>query len=229
MAIGFPQAAFAPRDLTPEEAESAATAQLKPASTFEQAARMTGGGDVETAESGKALEKARYQEQIARLRGLIGQADERFAPARAGQEAAVAALQQRTASLAGGPAVQAVQAQREAAVAAASPQAILGGQIGSTQGRAIMGLEAEAAARQAAYLRGVQALGAGLASEAEQRRAAEAEALQDLQTRYAAAQRYAAGELERQTGQQYGLYGAGLQFGGAVLGSAAGRGGGGKP
>lgn len=174
---------------------------------------------------GRKLEEERYAEQMGRLRGLIGQADQRFAPARAEQEAAVTALGQRAASLASGPAVQAVQAQREAATGLATPQAILGGQIGAAQRGAMMGLEQEAAARQAAYLRGVQALGAGLMTEAEQRRAAEAEALQDIQTRYAAAQRFAAGELERQAQQQQGLYGGMMAFGGSLLGSAAGSGG----
>lgn len=186
--------------------------------------RITGGA-FSTARRGKELEQQRYEEQMARLRGLIGETDQRFAPARTGQEAAVAALGQRAAGLAGGPAVQAVQAQREAAMGLATPQAILGGQIGAAQRGAMMGLEQEAAARQAAYLRGVQALGAGLMTEAEQRRAAEAEALQDIQTRYAAAQRFAAGELERQAQQRQGALGGLMAFGGSLLGSAAGSGG----
>lgn len=179
-------------------------------------------------EASQAAEQRRYEEQMGALRALIGQADQRFAPSRAAQEAAVVALGQRAAGLEGSAAAQAVQAQREAAIMQASPQAILGGQIGAAQARSMQGLEQEAAQRQAAYTRGVQQLGAGLMGEAEQRRAAEAEALRDLQVRYAAAQAFAGGERERRSQQQQGLFGGLAAFGGSLLGSAAGRSGGKK-
>lgn len=167
----------------------------------------------------QAAAKQRYEEQTGQLYDLLSQADRRFAPSRQAQEQAVAALGLRAQGAGTSAAAQAVQAQREAAVAQASPQAILGGQIGAAQARSMGALEQEAAAKQAAYLRGVQGLGAGLMSEAEQRRAAEQEALRDIQVRFAAAQQFAASERDRQAAEAQKYLGAGLQLTSAVLGS----------
>lgn len=189
-------------------------------------------------------ELAAYQAQIGGLRGIERGATERFAAARAPQEAAIAALGQRAATLEGGAALQGVQqarerAQAQAMVAArtpyggkgASPEAaILGGAIGTAPAAQFGALEQEAAARQGAYLRGVGALGAGLMTEAEQRRATEQELLRDMQARFLAAQRIAAAKQEQvaasqqaEKGRTTQAFGAGLGFlAGGPLGAAAG-------
>ena len=114
----------------------------------------TGNLPPELAEQMRAREQAAeeerraYEEQIGKLRAMPGQQIERMFAARAPQEAAVAALGQRAATLEGGAALQGVQqarerAQAQAMVAArtpyggkgASPEAaILGGQILENQG-----------------------------------------------------------------------------------------------
>jgi hypothetical protein len=83
-------------------------------------------------------------------------------------------------------------------------------------------LEQEAAARQAAYLRGVQALGTGLMSEAEERRLIEQEQIRDMQARFLAAQRIAAGQQERAAASRQQQMGSMAQFGGTILGAAVG-------
>lgn len=171
-----------------------------------------------------AAERAAYQEQMAALRGLQAGVTERFAEARQPQVAAVEALGQRAQTLEGGAAMLQTQAAREQAQARAmqSPGAILGGQIGQTQAGAMGALEQEAAARQAAYLRGMQALGAGLTNEAEERRLLEQEAQRDMQARFLAAQRIAAGQQERAAASKQAQMGAMGQIGGTILGFAVG-------
>lgn len=184
----------------------------------------------------KEAERAAYQQQIGALRGLQAGTVERFAAARAPQVAAVEALGQRAGTLEGGAAMMAGQQALEAAqtrsmVAARTPyggkggaaeSAILGGQIGQAQAQAMGALEQEAAARQAAYLRGVQALGAGLMSEAEERRLIEQEQIRDMQARFLAAQRIAAGQQEREAASRQQQMGAMAQLGGTILGAAIG-------
>lgn len=184
----------------------------------------------------KEAERAAYQQQIGALRGLQAGTVERFAAARAPQVAAVEALGQRAGTLEGGAAMMAGQQALEAAQArsmvaartpyggkGASPEAaILGGQIGAAQAQAMGALEQEAAARQAAYLRGVQALGTGLMSEAEERRLIEQEQIRDMQARFLAAQRIAAGQQERAAASRQQQMGSMAQFGGTILGAAVG-------
>ena len=184
----------------------------------------------------KEAERAAYQQQIGALRGLQASTVERFAAGRAPQVAAVEALGQRASTLEGGAALLQTQAAREQAQASAmaagrtmygnreaGPEAaILGGQIGATQAQAMGALEQEAAARQAAYLRGVQALGAGLMSEAEERRLIEQEQIRDMQARFLAAQRIAAGQQERAAASRQQLMGSMAQLGGTILGAAVG-------
>ena len=181
-------------------------------------------------------ERRAYEEQIARLRAMPGQQIERMFAARAPQEAAVAALGQRAATLEGGAALQGVQqarerAQAQAMVAArtpyggkgASPEAaILGGQIGTAAASQFGALEQEAAARQAAYLRGLGALGQGITSEAEQMRLTEQELLRDMQARFLAAQRISGGLREREAQNRQQAYGQLGSIAGTILGAAAG-------
>ena len=179
---------------------------------------------MEQAERDKEAERRAYEEQIGALRGLQAGATERFAAARAPQVAAVEALGQRAGTLEGGAALLQTQAAREQAQARAmqAPGAILGGQIGATAADAMGALEQEAAARQTAYLRGVQALGAGLMSEAEERRLLEQEVQRDMQARFLAAQRIAAGQQERAAASRQQQMGAMYQLGGTILGAAVG-------
>jgi hypothetical protein len=153
-----------------------------------------------------------YQTGMGGLEQLQREQTQRFEAARAPQTQAVDVLGQRAQTLQGGQAMlqsqQAMEgAQARAMVAArtpyggkgASPEAaILGGQIGQASAAAMGGLEAEAAARQAAYLRGVQTLGSATAQEAEERRRVEQVMLQDLQARYAAAMQQAQYERQRE-------------------------------
>lgn len=184
----------------------------------------------------KEAERAAYQEQIGALRNLQAGATERFAAARAPQEGALGVLGERAQTLEGGAAMMAGQQALEAAQArsmvaartpyggkgAAAESAILGGQIGAAQAQAMGALEQEAAARQAAYLRGVQALGTGLMSEAEERRLIEQEQIRDMQARFLAAQRIAAGQQERAAASRQQQMGSMAQFGGTILGAAVG-------
>jgi hypothetical protein len=193
-------------------------------------------GMMEEEARNKEAERAAYQQQIGALRGLQASTVERFAAGRAPQVAAVEALGQRASTLEGGAALLQTQAAREQAQASAmaagrtmygnreaGPEAaILGGQIGATQAQAMGALEQEAAARQAAYLRGVQALGAGLMSEAEERRLIEQEQIRDMQARFLAAQRIAAGQQERAAASRQQLMGSMAQLGGTILGAAVG-------
>lgn len=181
-------------------------------------------------------ERAAYEQQVGALRGLERGAIERFAAARAPQEAAVAALGQRAGTLEGGAALQGVQqarerAQAQAMVAARTPYggkgaapeaAILGGAIGAAPAAQFGALEQEAAARQAAYLRGVQQLGAGLMTEAEQRRLTEQELLKDMQARFLAAQRIAAGQRQQTEASHQAQMGQLASIGGTILGTAVG-------
>ena len=193
-------------------------------------------GMMEEEARNKEAERAAYQQQIGALRGLQASTVERFAAGRAPQVAAVEALGQRASTLEGGAALLQTQAAREQAQASAmaagrtmygnreaGPEAaILGGQIGATQAQAMGALEQEAAARQAAYLRGVQALGAGLMSEAEERRLIEQEQIRDMQARFLAAQCIAAGQQERAAASRQQLMGSMAQLGGTILGAAVG-------
>lgn len=181
-------------------------------------------------------ERIAYEQQAGALRGLERGALERFAEARAPQEAAVAALGQRAGTLEGGAALQGVQQAREGAQAramvaartpyggkGASPEsAILGGAIGAAPAAQFGALEQEAAARQSAYLRGVQQLGAGLMTEAEQRRLTEQELLKDMQARFLAAQRIAAGQQQQAAASRQAQYGQLATIGGTILGTAVG-------
>lgn len=191
---------------------------------------------VQASKQAQEEERRAYEEQIARLRAMPGQQIERMFAARAPQEAAVTALGQRAATLEGGAALQGVQqarerAQAQAMVAArtpyggkgASPEAaILGGQIGTAAASQFGALEQEAAARQAAYLRGLGALGQGLASEAEQMRLTEQELLRDMQTRFLAAQRAAGGLQERSAASRQAQFGTAGTVAGTILGAALG-------
>ena len=172
----------------------------------------------------KEAERQAYQEQIGALRGLQSSTVERFAAARAPQVGAVEALGQRAGTLEGGAALLQTQAAREQAQARAmqTPGAILGGQIGATAAGAMGALEQEAAARQAASIRGIQALGAGLMGEAEERRLIEQELMRDMQARFLAAQRIAAGQQERAAASRQQQMGALYQLGGTILGAAVG-------
>lgn len=169
-------------------------------------------------------ERRMYEAQIAGLRGLQTGGEARMAAARAPQEAAVDVLGQRAQTLEGGAALMANQQAREAAQARAmqSPGAILGGQIGAMQAGAMGALEQEAAARQAAYLRGVQQMGAGMMTEAEQRRLTEAELIKDMQLRFAAAQQIAAANEARREAQKQQERGMFASAGGAILGGLVG-------
>ena len=191
---------------------------------------------LEEADRAKQAEQEAYQQQIGALRGLQTGATERFAAARAPQVAAVNVLGERALTLEGGAAQQAMQQSLEAAQArslvaartpyggkGASPEsAILGGQIGQATAQGMGALEQEAAARQAAYLRGVQQLGAGLMSEAEERRLIEQEQIRDMQARFLASQRIAAGQQERAAASRQQQMGAMYQLGGTILGALVG-------
>jgi len=179
---------------------------------------------MEEAARNKEAERAAYEQQIGALRNLQAGATERFAAARAPQEAALGVLGERAQTLEGGAAMMQGQAAREQAQARAmqAPGAILGGQIGAAAAQGMGALEQEAAARQAAYLRGVQQLGAGLMSEAEERRLIEQEQIRDMQARFLAAQRIAAGQQERAAASRQQQMGAMYQLGGTILGAAVG-------
>lgn len=153
-----------------------------------------------------------YQTGMGGLEQLQREQAQRFEAARAPQMQAVDVLGQRAQTLEGGQAMMANQqaleaAQARAMVAARTPYggkgaapeaAILGGQIGQAQAGAIGAIEQEAAARQAAYLRGVGALGTAATQEAEERRRLEQVMLQDLQARYASAMQQAQAERQRE-------------------------------
>lgn len=233
----------------PESASPYATATAAAAgviSEAERAAQERAAAYQLEAQRNAEAERRFYEQQVGALRGLERGAIERFAAARAPQEAAVAALGQRAGTLEGGAALQGVQqarerAQAQAMVAArtpyggkgASPEAaILGGAIGAAPAAQFGALEQEAAARQAAYLRGVQQLGAGLMTEAEQRRLTEQEMMRDMQARFLAAQQIAAANQERRAAQEQQRLGAfGTAIGtvlGGFVGGPAGAAAGGK-
>lgn len=186
--------------------------------------------------SPEQLEQEFYDRQVAGLQGLSANADARFADARAAQESAVGALGQRAGTLRGSAAVMAAQqagqnAQARAAIAGVAAKgqrgpgaesAILGGQIGQAQAAQLGGLEQEAAQRQSAYMRGVGALSQGLAGEAVERRATEAELQRDMQLRFAAAQSLAASKKEQQERNDAAARGRLTGAAGAVLGFVAG-------
>lgn len=157
-----------------------------------------------------------YQTGMGGLEQLQREQTQRFEAARAPQMQAVDVLGQRAQTLEGGQAMLQGQQALEAAqvrsmIAARTPyggkggaaeSAILGGQIGQAQAQAMGALEQEAAARQAAYLRGVGALGQGMTQEAEERRRVEQVMLQDLQARYAAAMQQAQYERMREADER---------------------------
>lgn len=190
---------------------------LKPASgaTMEDIRREN-----QEADPGRVL----YQTAFGGLERLQREQTARFQAARAPQEAAVAALGQRAATLEGGAALQGVQQARERAQAQAmqAPQAILGGQIGTAAASQFGTLEQEAAARQAAYIRGIGGLGEAVSAEAEERRKLEQAMLQDLQARYAAAMQQAAYGREREARERQAAYGNVATVAGAALGMALG-------
>jgi hypothetical protein len=177
-----------------------------------------------------------YRQQVAGLQAMQQGADARFAAARAPQEAAAGVLGERAATLGGSAAMMAGQqaaeaAQARAMVAGRTPYggkgtgpeaAILGGQLGQAAAAQMGGLEQEAAARQAAYLRSVASLGQGLMSEAEARRATEQELLRDMQTRFLAAQRLAGAQREQQAQENAAGLGRIGTVGGAIIGGLAG-------
>lgn len=179
---------------------------------------------------GAQSERELYDINTAGLRYLQAAQEGRFAQARAPMETAVGVLGQQAQTLEGSQALlQAEQAREQAQArmaAMAAPGAILGGQIGQSAAQSYGGLEQEAAARQAAYLRGIGALGEGLTSEAEQRRATEQEILRDVQVRYAAAQKLQAAKREEaaksKAAKSGGFWGAVGTLGGAIIGGLAG-------
>ena len=172
-------------------------------------------------------EAAFYNQQLGAMRGLQVEASRRFREAREPMEAAVGTLGERAGTLTGSQALIASQQAREQAQARAqatgAPGAILGGQIGQAAAQSYGGLEQEAAARQAASIRGIGALGEGLMTEAEQRRLTEQEIMRDLQARFAAAQRISGAKRE-QAAQEKASF-LGRTFG--ALGTAVGAIGGG--
>jgi hypothetical protein len=153
--------------------------------------------DVRKANQEADPERVLYQTAMGGLERLQREQTAAFQAAREPQQAAVAALGQRAATLEGGAAQMAAQQSLETAQRSAPMGAILGGQIGQAQAQQIGELEQEAAARQAAYFRGLGALGTGLMTEAEERRRVEQAMLQDLQARYAGAMQQA--QFQRQT------------------------------
>lgn len=189
-------------------------------------------------------EAAFYNQQLGAMRGLQLEASRRFREAREPMEGAVAVLGERAGTLAGSQALMQAQQSREQAQAAltvgsrtpyggkgAGPEAaILGGQIGRVAAQSYGGLEQEAAARQAASIRGIGALGEGLMTEAEQRRLTEQEIMRDLQARFAAAQRISGAKREQAAqdkasflGRTFGAIGtAAGAIGGAFIGGPAG-------
>lgn len=192
-------------------------------------------------EADTLAEQQAYQQQLGGLQNLVAGSPAQFAAARAAQERAVGVLGQQAATLEGSQAALAGQqamnaAQARAMVAARTPYgkaaapeaAVLGGQIGAAQAASVGALEQEAAQRQAAYVRGLGALGAGTMNEVEQRRLAEQELLKDMQSRFLAAQRLAQGKQEQaraedqaRLGQAGSVAGAGLGF---LVGGPAGIG-----
>lgn len=169
-------------------------------------------------------ERKAYEEQIGALRAMQAGQEQRFAEARAPQVAAVEALGAGAQSLAGGAAVARSQASREAAQADAvrAQSAVLGGALGTVAAQNMPALEQEAAQRQAAYMRGLQALGGGLVTEAEARRLTEQELMRDMQIRFAAAQRVAAAQRERTAQERQQQEGAFYQLAGTALGAMVG-------
>lgn len=177
-----------------------------------------------------------YQTGKAGLERLQGEQTQRFAQAAAPQEAAVAALGQRAGTLEGGAALQGVQqarerAQAQAMVAARTPYggkgaapeaAILGGAIGAAPAAQFGALEQEAAARQAAYLRGIGSLGQMTLAEAEERRRAEEALMRDMQARYAAAMQQAAYGQQQAAAEKQRAIGQIATVGGTILGAAVG-------
>ncbi len=177
-----------------------------------------------------------YRTGKAGLERMQSEQAQRFAQAAAPQEAAVAALGQRAATLEGGAALQGVQqarerAQAQAMVAArtpyggkgASPEAaILGGAIGVAPAAQFGALEQEAAARQSAYLRGIGSLGQMTLAEAEERRRTEEALLKDMQARYAAAMQQAQFEQQREAQDRQRAMGVGATVIGTALGAVAG-------
>lgn len=154
-----------------------------------------------------------YQTGMGGLEQLQREQTQRFQATRTPQVQAVNALGQRAQTLEGGQAMLEAQGAREQAQARAtqSPSAILGGQIGAAAAPAMATLEQEAAARQAAYLRGVGALGAATTQEAEERRRLEQTMLQDLQARYAAAMQQAQYERMREAEERARMQAATVQ------------------
>lgn len=179
-------------------------------------------------------EAAFYNQQLGAMRGLQVEASRRFREAREPMEGAVAALGERAGTLAGSQALIASQQAREQAQARAqatgAPGAILGGQIGQAAAQSYGGLEQEAAARQAASIRGIGALGEGLMTEAEQRRLTEQEIMRDLQARFTAAQRISGAKREQAAqekasflGRTFGALGTAVgAIGGGFVGGPAG-------
>ena len=178
--------------------------------------------DIRRAENEADPYETLYRTGKGGLERMQSEQTQRFAQAAAPQEAAVAALGQRAATLEGGAALQGVQqarerAQAQAMVAARTPYggkgaapeaAILGGAIGAAPAAQFGALEQEAAARQAAYLRSVGALGSAATQEAEERRRVEQVMLQDLQARYAAAMQQAQYERQREADERARIQGA---------------------
>ena len=180
-------------------------------------------------ENGEANpEEVLYRTGMGGLENLQAQQTQRMAAARAPQEQAVSVLGQRAgtlersqAALAGQQAGEAAQARLMVAArtpygkAAAPEAAILGGQIGAAQAAATPALMQEAAQRQAAYMQGIGALGAGAMAEAEERRRVEAAMLQDLTARYGAAMQQAGVDREREAADRQrniGLVAQGLSL-----------------
>lgn len=169
-------------------------------------------------------EEERYQARFGQLVGMARGADQMFEAERARQTGAVQALGQRAATMQQSAALANLRANEDMMQrqAAAAPQAVLSGAIGQQTGRGLGAIEQEAAQRQAAYVRGLQSLGAGLMSEAEQRRAIENEIQRDLQVRFAAAQQLAAGQAQQQREEGRGALGRWFGAGGAILGGLLG-------
>ena len=192
--------------------------------------------DIRRAENEADPYETLYRTGKGGLERMQSEQTQRFAQAAAPQEAAVAALGQRAATLEGGAALQGVQqarerAQAQAMVAARTPfggkgsspeAAILGGAIGAAPAAQFGALEQEAAARQSAYLRGIGSLGQMTLAEAEERRRIEQALLTDMQARYAAAMQQAQFERQREAQDKQRALGIGATVAGTALGAAVG-------
>lgn len=166
-----------------------------------------------------------YETGMRGMEQLQREQTQRFEAARAPQVQAVDVLGQRAQTVGGSAAMLQSQAAREAAQARAmaAPSAVLGGALGGVAAQSMQGLEQEAAQRQAGYMRGISALGAGTMQEAEERRRVEQAMIQDLQARYAAAMQQAQAQRMREAADEERMRAAIVQGVGSGIGMLGGK------